>query len=105
MNRLKELREARGLTIRELANKLDMNTHSMINRYELGQTKGMKYELIIKFCEFFNVTPNYLLGYDDQLQENSKQLEEEVRQLRRENRLLKEIIIRQNSLLGGESNE
>lgn len=58
--RLKELRKERGLTLRELADKLHM-TNSNISMMELGQ-RGISNENLIAFCNFFDVSADYLLG-------------------------------------------
>lgn len=64
MNRLKELRKEKRLTLRELADKLNM-THSSISMMELGQ-RGISNENLIAFCNFFDVSSDYLLGLSDQ---------------------------------------
>lgn len=64
MNRLKELRKEKRLTLRELADKLNM-THSSISMMELGQ-RGISNENLVAFCNFFDVSSDYLLGLSDQ---------------------------------------
>lgn len=133
-NRLKELREKKGLTTRQLAEELDIN-FTMINRYELGKTEGMKFELIEKFCDYFNVTPNYLLGYESlnaeeteeyytiKIEEMEEEFESKMKSLTKafdrtleavcdelseakdQIKLLKEIVLKQSILLGGKASE
>lgn len=64
MNRLKELRREKRLTLRELADKLHM-TNSNISMMELGQ-RGISNENLVAFCNFFDVSSDYLLGLSDQ---------------------------------------
>lgn len=64
MNRLKELRKEKRLTLRELADKLHM-TNSNISMMELGQ-RGISNENLVAFCNFFDVSSDYLLGLSDQ---------------------------------------
>ena len=63
MNRLRELRKERKLTLVELAEILHMNRTS-ISRYELGEVE-MKADTIQIFSEFFRVSADYLLGKSD----------------------------------------
>ena len=63
-NKVKFIRTEADLSIRELADLIDMN-FSMLNRIELNNVKGLKESTIIKFCNFFQVEPNYLLGFSN----------------------------------------
>lgn len=64
MNRLKELRKEKRLTMKGLAEKLHM-TDSSISMMENGQ-RGITMENLITFCNFFDVSSDYLLGLSDQ---------------------------------------
>lgn len=60
MNRIRELRLARGWRQQDLADK--MNTvKSVISRYEKEQL-GLDADLICKLCDLFGCTSDYLLG-------------------------------------------
>ena len=61
MNRLKELREERGLTVRSLESLLGIN-HSTITTYE-NETRDLNTNALKKFASFFEVTIDYLLCY------------------------------------------
>lgn len=61
MNRLKELREERGLTVRSLENLIGIN-HSTITTYE-NETRDLNTNALKKFASFFEVTIDYLLCY------------------------------------------
>ena len=61
MNRIKELREERGLTIRKLAELLNINNQN-ISRYE-NEQRDISTELLKVFASFFEVSIDYLLGY------------------------------------------
>ena len=61
MNRLKELREERGLTVRSLENLIGIN-HSTITTYE-NETRDLNTNALKKFATFFEVTIDYLLCY------------------------------------------
>lgn len=60
MNRLKELRKEKGLTLEEIAGKL--NTTSMsLSRYERGEREP-KGSVLLDLASLLNVSPDYLLG-------------------------------------------
>lgn len=60
MNRIRELRQAKGWTQSQLGEK--MNTaKSVISRYET-ENLGLDADLICTFCDLFGCTADYLLG-------------------------------------------
>lgn len=62
--RLKELREENGLTLLEVANKLNIS-ESTAQRYE--STKGIKnipYDALVKYANLLNVSPSYIMGWE-----------------------------------------
>ena len=61
--RLKELREERGLTQAEFAERVGIGT-STITRYELGDREP-PLPTAVKIADFFNVTLDYLSGKSD----------------------------------------
>ena len=58
--KLRELREKRGLTVRELASVLGIKSHSHIVGLEAGKHKPSA-DLIVKIAEFFEVTTDRLM--------------------------------------------
>ena len=62
--RLKETRNARNVSARELAEHLGINK-STIHRYETGELKGIKTATISAIAEYLNVNPDYLIGVTD----------------------------------------
>ena len=60
MNRLKELRQEKQLSLRDLAEKLGYS-HSALSLAENGK-RGLDNEDVEKLCKFFNVSADYLLG-------------------------------------------
>lgn len=75
--KIKDLRIKFSLTQEELAEKLEIK-HQTIYKYENGIIKNIKYETIEKLSKIFNVTPQYLLGLDDD--DTSIPSKEELRQ-------------------------
>ena len=60
MNRIKELRQARGWNQDRLAAELNTRKNT-VSRYET-ETHGLDVETIHKLCDIFGVTADYLLG-------------------------------------------
>jgi transcriptional regulator with XRE-family HTH domain len=60
MERIKELREERGMTQKELAEALGID-RTAIAKYESGAS-GAKSEMLEKLATFFGVSTDYLLG-------------------------------------------
>ncbi len=63
MKRLKELRQAKGLTLKELSKELQMSPQ-VISRYELEQHEA-DYKTTFKIAQYFDVSIDYLLGFSD----------------------------------------
>ena len=60
MNRIKELRMSNGWRQQDLAARLNTNQQT-VGRYETG-TRGLDVETILKLCEIFGCSADYLLG-------------------------------------------
>lgn len=60
--RLKKLRKERKITQSQLAEKFKF-TDATINRYEKGVNEPTL-ETLVKIAKFFNVTTDYLLGFE-----------------------------------------
>lgn len=58
--KIKQLREAHGLSQRELANRIGVNA-SAVNRWESGEKKPELTNLV-RLADVFEVTLDYLLG-------------------------------------------
>jgi len=58
--RLKELREERDLTAKELARRVNLH-HSAICRWELGEREPLLCN-VIQLAKFFDVTLDYIAG-------------------------------------------
>lgn len=61
--RLRELREDKKLTIRDMAKFLQI-THQSYLYYEKHGGEP-RYEMLVKLARFFNVSTDYLLGVTD----------------------------------------
>lgn len=61
--RLRELRTERGLTQKQLAEKLGL-TQKNVSKYELEKL-DLNTETIVKICRFFGCSADYLLGLSD----------------------------------------
>ena len=73
-SRIRSLRLERGFTISLFAKLMEIS-ESSIARYEDG-TRYPGKEVMNRMCQFFNVTPGYLMGYSDSRNENNIKSEE-----------------------------
>lgn len=62
-NRIRELRKAKGLTMKQLGEVLDL-AESTISQYETGK-RQMDNETLLRLGEFFEVSVGYILGAED----------------------------------------
>lgn len=60
MNRIRQLRKERGLSITKLAEKIGVSYQSL-RRYEVGEREP-NMQFLIKLANFFDVTVDYLIG-------------------------------------------
>ena len=58
--RLKKLRESRGITLKELANCVEIDEFALI-MWEKSK-KVLNLDRLIKLAQYFNVTIDYLVG-------------------------------------------
>ena len=80
--KLKMLRLERGLSLQEFANIFGLGKTTVAN-YERDDRKP-DYEMIAKFCDFFGVSSDYLLGRTDDtrtVRVDGEELPKELRQL------------------------
>lgn len=61
--RIKELRRDSGLTLKEIADRLNV-TEATAQRYETGKIKVIPYEAITGLADIFEVSPAYLMGWE-----------------------------------------
>jgi transcriptional regulator with XRE-family HTH domain len=62
MNRLKELRKAKGLTLRELSEEIGISFSSLGNIE--NERRGLSIKLAIKLADYFDVSVDYLIGHE-----------------------------------------
>lgn len=62
--RIKALRESRGMSKQKLADELEMRSYTSITGWEKGDNLPRGLE-IIKMAKLFNVTTDYLYGLSD----------------------------------------
>ena len=63
---IKQLRLQKGLTQEELGKVIGVQK-SAIRKYESGAVENIKRTSIKKLADFFNVSPSYLMGLDDNI--------------------------------------
>lgn len=70
-NRMKETREKKGITLKELAEAAGCKEATM-QRYESGNgIKTVPYEVIIVIAKCLDVSPAFLMGWEDHKKENA----------------------------------
>lgn len=62
--RIKEQRTKAGLTLLQVANALGVK-EATVQRYESGEIKNIKHDVIEKLAKCFNCSPAYLMGWQD----------------------------------------
>ncbi len=62
-NRIRSLRRARGLTLRELGTVLGL-AESTVSQYETGRREPGS-EVLLRLADYFGVTVGYLLGAEE----------------------------------------
>jgi len=81
--KLKLLRNKRGLSQKELTDRLNLN-RSTYERYETSTTQP-DYDTLKKLADFFNVSTDYLLGHDKPVDEMSEdEIDEEIKEIMKE---------------------
>lgn len=91
-NRLKELRQERHLTLKQLGQEVNMRDNTL-SQYETGK-RNPKFEMWKKLADYFGVSAAYLLGLENDVDSyfTIKELEERNTQLIKDNvSLIKEI--------------
>lgn len=67
---IKNLREQKNLTLEEVGKRIG-TTKQTISRYENGEITAIPYDRIIALANLFNVTPSYLMGWEDEIKEEA----------------------------------
>lgn len=65
--RIKEIRESKGITTTELADKLGVSKQT-IYKYERDITRNMPYKVIKKLADSLDVNPSYLVGWSTSIE-------------------------------------
>ena len=62
--RMKYARELKKITLKDLGNKIG-KTEATVQRYESGEIKNLKNDIIEAIADALDVSPAYLMGWDD----------------------------------------
>lgn len=97
--RLKELREEKGLTQAKLAEEIGV-TPQNISYFEKGREPS--YDILIKLADFFGVTTDYLIGrtgyktnIDDKIEEKKQELielQEKIKWVKKHLKAIEEVL-------------
>lgn len=66
--RIKERRKLLNLTLADMAKQLGI-TQATLQRYESGSIKTIKYDMIVKIAEILQCTPQYIMGWSENITE------------------------------------
>lgn len=72
--RIRALRTAKGLTQEELGKLLGVKK-AAVQKYENGSVENLKRATVLKLAEIFDVSPSYLMGFDEIETAKSEKLE------------------------------
>lgn len=104
MNRLRELRKAKGLTLEEVASKLGLR-NQYISNYELGR-RNPDYDTLKKFADFYGVTTDYLLEHDipqnEEMEEDIRAIARDMQNMTLQDRQLLKNLVKSMAEKGGE---
>lgn len=64
-HKLELRRKQLNMTLLEVANKVGV-TESTVQRWESGSIKTLRHDRIVKLAEVLDVSPSYLMGWDDE---------------------------------------
>lgn len=73
-DRIKQLRLADGLTLKDVAARLGL-TEATAQRYESGAIKSIPYEILVGYSNLFSCSPAYLMGWESQNDINLSEFE------------------------------
>lgn len=96
MNRIKQLRKARGLRQADVARETCIDQKTLSN-YETGRTNPDSYA-IVQMADFFGVTADYLLGLSDYNLKDVDTLLAEVRETQAKLQTIEKILIAEKKL-------
>lgn len=91
MNRIKQLRKARGLRQADVARETCIDQKTLSN-YETGRTNPDSYA-IVQMADFFGVTADYLLGLSDYNLKDIDALLAEVKETQAKLQMIEKILV------------
>ena len=91
MNRIKQLRKARGLRQADVARETCIDQKTLSN-YETGRTNPDSYA-IVQMADFFGVTADYLLGLSDYNLKDVDALLTEVKETQAKLQMIEKILV------------
>lgn len=94
MNRIKQLRKAKGLRQADVARETCIDQKTLSN-YEIGRTNPDSYA-IVQLAEFFGVTTDYLLGLSDYNLKNTEDMIAQIEEAEQKLAAIKQILQSEN---------
>lgn len=66
--RIRYIRQKRNLTLAEVADLLGVK-EATVSRYETGEIKNIKHDTVLELANIFDVSPSYLMGWEEEHKE------------------------------------
>lgn len=82
MNRIKELRKNKGVTVKELSEIIGIS-QSMLSNYENGNSEPRDKETWQKLADYFGVSVAYIRGYNSQITIQTNNHEELIQEIKK----------------------
>lgn len=76
-DRIKRLRQERGWSQKDLADKLGYQDRSIISLVEQGK-RGIDIDTVVRYADLFGVEPTFLLGWETVIDDDEQQLIDRV---------------------------
>lgn len=80
---LKKLREEHNLTLEEVGKRVG-TTKQTIKRYESGEISAIPYDRIVLLAKCYNVTPSFIMGWEDEFSPEVAELDLQITNYNRE---------------------
>ncbi|MBQ6381555.1 MAG: helix-turn-helix domain-containing protein [Clostridia bacterium] len=95
MNRIKQLRKARGLRQADVARETCIDQKTLSN-YEIGRTNPDAYA-VVQLADFFGVTADYLLGLTEYNLKDTQALLAQIEQMEAQLAAIKKILLSESN--------
>lgn len=93
--RIRILREEKNLSQEALGKMVGVN-RAAVNKWETGQVENIKRSTIKRLAEIFNVTPCFIMCFDEDMKATEEEVEQFNERLNKMNKLQREVALIEN---------